>query len=200
DEWAEEETEVFFCIFEMQDAADIFENMVLADKGELTEEINKILTIIEAELKGKAAFLNDRINLLLEELIIILKRMIQKVDVKYDIVEYVKRLVKQNSSRGMNFQAIAESVGYSYDRFRHIFKEKTGISPTQYHINVRIAKAKALLKNSDTSVAKISEICGFKDVHNFISTFKIKVGITPLKYRQAVSKATDKVLNFNECL
>jgi AraC-like DNA-binding protein len=50
-------------------------------------------------------------------------------------------------------------VGYSY--FRQVFKARTGLSPKQYQLQIRLHKAQDLLANTSRSVNEIAEILGF---------------------------------------
>ena len=55
--------------------------------------------------------------------------------------------MKENYSYDIDFGQIANSCGYSYDRFRHIFQAEVGKTMNQYLLDVRFSKAKELLEN-----------------------------------------------------
>lgn len=48
----------------------------------------------------------------------------------------------------------------------------------------RINQAKHLLKNTENSIQKISETCGYRTMEHFCRQFKARVGISPTAYRQ----------------
>lgn len=79
---------------------------------------------------------------------------------------------------------LPQKVGYSYHRYRHIFKEKVGVSPHQYLIVQRIEAAKLLLKRSHATVTQIAYRCGFTSSSYFCQCFKKRVGVTPKEYRR----------------
>jgi AraC-like DNA-binding protein len=65
-----------------------------------------------------------------------------------------------------------------------MFKRHTGLTPYEYLINFRINQSKSLLKETNETVAIISELVGFGDVNNYIRYFKKLVGSTPGSYRK----------------
>ncbi|MBQ9080069.1 MAG: helix-turn-helix domain-containing protein [Clostridia bacterium] len=81
---------------------------------------------------------------------------------------------------------LAASVGYSYDRFRHIFKDRFGITPKQMILYKRIDAAKQMLR-SDGKIENIARDCGFGSASQFNVIFKKTQGMTPGEYR-AVSR------------
>lgn len=83
----------------------------------------------------------------------------------------------------IDLKELASSANYSYDRFRHLFKQYTGFSLKQYIINKRIETAKTYLKNTTEPIAKIAIHCGFDSSSHFISTFKAATGVSPNHFR-----------------
>jgi two-component system, response regulator YesN len=99
-------------------------------------------------------------------------------------VAEIAECINLNYMNDLTLEMIAEKVGYSTFYIAHTFKEETGISILDYLTEVRIAKAKDMLKNSDDLVAVIAEKVGYQYSHYFARTFKKKVGITPSEYRR----------------
>ena len=64
------------------------------------------------------------------------------------------------------------------------FKEQYGQSINAYLLNLRITKAKQLLRFSDKSVEEIGLECGLGAPHYFSSKFKEVEGVPPSKYRE----------------
>jgi AraC family transcriptional regulator len=59
----------------------------------------------------------------------------------------------------------------------------------QYIRNIRVGKATHLLSNKNITLSEIAYDCGFADQSHFIRCFKDVVGITPLKYRNLITKS-----------
>lgn len=78
---------------------------------------------------------------------------------------------------------LAEQAMISEVYFRRVFKENFGVSPKQYIQQLRIAKAKNLLKsNVYSSITTVAEEVGFSNIYQFSTAFKKATGYTPTKY------------------
>ena len=77
---------------------------------------------------------------------------------------------------------LAEKAGISEIYFRKLFRERFGMTPKQYVLDMRIKKARQLLNENSFSVTEIAEKCGFSSVYHFCRAFKDSVGATPTEY------------------
>ena len=66
--------------------------------------------------------------------------------------------------------------------FRKLFAEKYNTTPKQYIIDVRMKKAKQMLRASNLAVTEIAYMCGFTSLYSFSRAFKDKTGQTPSEY------------------
>ena len=78
---------------------------------------------------------------------------------------------------------VAEHVGVNYTSFRNLFKQYTGLSPAQYFINLKIHRAKEMLRSTSASIKEISIILQFENPEYFATQFKKKTGISPTEFR-----------------
>lgn len=63
------------------------------------------------------------------------------------------------------------------------FHQMVGMSPMQYVTQRRLTHARVLLIKTNLSVAKISTLCGYNDVSNFVRRFRQQYHVTPLQFR-----------------
>lgn len=80
-------------------------------------------------------------------------------------------------------ESLAASLGISPSHFQHLFKEHTGLSPYQYHLQLKIARAKEMLLGPDFSVKQVASALHFRSVYHFSKLFKRKTGVSPSQWR-----------------
>lgn len=81
---------------------------------------------------------------------------------------------------------LASEVDLSAYHFSRMFKRTTGMSPHQFVLDRRIAKARDMLRNSGESLAEIAADCGFASQSHMTDVFRAKLGVTPGRYRKEV--------------
>ena len=95
-----------------------------------------------------------------------------------------KHYIEQAVESDVKMPQIAKRLNISYSAFRHLFKLYTGISPARYLTDLRLYRAKELLRRSDISVKEISYILRFGSPEYFTTMFKRNTGLTPSQYRK----------------
>jgi two-component system response regulator YesN len=68
-----------------------------------------------------------------------------------------------------------------------MFKKELGKNFVDYLNEIRIEKAKELLKDVQYKAYEIAEMVGIPDAHYFSKLFKKYVGVTPTEYREMQS-------------
>ncbi|MDE0840362.1 MAG: AraC family transcriptional regulator [Kiritimatiellae bacterium] len=99
--------------------------------------------------------------------------------------------IEQNVNQPINFQQFAKTVNVGYSSFRHEFKRHIGLSPKQYHLELRISKAKSLLTNTTLTVKEIADSLNFDTPYYFMKLFKKRVEMSPTQWRR-YSRGGDK--------
>lgn len=84
----------------------------------------------------------------------------------------------------LGVEALSARVGYTASYFSRIFKEVTGMNVLDYIRQVRINKAKELLKYESYAITDVVEQSGFVNTSHFYAAFKKEVGLTPASYRK----------------
>ena len=80
---------------------------------------------------------------------------------------------------------LARTAELSEYHFSRMFKRATGLSPSQYFIGLRMARARRLLIETQRSVIDIGLEVGYSSASHFSQVFRREVGVTPSAYRQA---------------
>lgn len=75
-------------------------------------------------------------------------------------------------------------LGYmSVSSLNRKFKRETGMTPMQYLLEIRMARAKLLLRRKQLSVTEIAMDCGFGSSSHFCTVFLRETGVTPSAYQ-----------------
>ena len=101
------------------------------------------------------------------------------------ITQAVRYMDEHFSDPEISMAAIAESFDLSTTRFSLSFKERMGMTPSDYLTLLRSERAKVLLENSEMTIRDIGVQVGYYDSGSFIRRFKQVTGVTPLQYRHS---------------
>lgn len=92
--------------------------------------------------------------------------------------------ILQHAEQAIDTLQLSRELGISHSAFRNHFKQITGLPPGQYQIQIRLNKARRLLRNSTLSIQEIAEQLGFDSIYYFSRLFKKKTGCSPLAFRK----------------
>lgn len=67
---------------------------------------------------------------------------------------------------------------------KQLFRQQTGMMPAQYMRQLRMCKAKFLLRSSAALIGDVAALCGFEDSNYFSVVFTRETGMTPSAFRQ----------------
>ena len=96
--------------------------------------------------------------------------------------EYVKEHFRDPNLQLADAAARAE---LSPAHFSHVFHRDTGVTFTRYFQSRRVAEAKRLLRETDTSITEICSACGFNSLTHFNRVFRRGTGCSPSQFRAA---------------
>jgi AraC family transcriptional regulator len=83
-----------------------------------------------------------------------------------------------------NLAQLADQAGLSKFHFQRLFKAATGVSPSRYHINLRMEEARRLLRETRMSVIDVALEVGYTDPSHFARLFRRETGLSPSEYRR----------------
>ena len=99
------------------------------------------------------------------------------------IVKKAEAYIEQRMSEDLSLEDVAEAINVSSFYLSRLFKEVKGENYINYLTDLRMKKARELLKNPRISIKEISSEVGFNDQNYFSRIFKNKFGMTPTEFR-----------------
>jgi len=157
-----------------------------------TASIDLILTLI-ADDHGK-----DLANAVADQLIystIRTDRDIQRLSIPTRIGVRHPRLAQVIAQMEVSIEEpispaeLAEEVGMSTRQLERLFRRYLNRSPKRYYMELRLAKARNLLMQTELSVINVALACGFSSPSHFSKCYRAQYGTTP--YRERGSHGMD---------
>lgn len=108
-------------------------------------------------------------------------------------VKQAIRFIEENYMGECGLTEVAAQVHLNASYFSNLFKKETGESITGYIQNLRVQKAKLLLKSTDMKIFEIAQAVGFNDPNYFTNTFNKTEGLSPKEYRKRSAGASQKL-------
>lgn len=160
--------------------------LVLRDNDELIPLLKSLVLELDAG-EGRR---ETRLQLLFAQLFVTLahirKSTLKEEDSSFDrYVQAAIHYIHHNYDRDIRVKDIAASVNLHPGYLHRVFREGTGGTITAYLNEVRMAKAKMLLTQTDIPVTDICDYVGVGSRPYFHAMFKKYTGMTPIAYRQS---------------
>jgi transcriptional regulator GlxA family with amidase domain len=100
------------------------------------------------------------------------------------IIQMACFTVREHVAATIDFKSFAEENNMGYSYFRKMFKKYTGLPPVQYHLDLKVLKAREMLLFSEKSIKEISYEMGFQSNYYFSRIFKNRLGVSPSEIRK----------------
>ncbi len=119
-----------------------------------------------------------------------LLKLMEKGHIKPEIIEFSQcvqkavEFINNNLFKKLDLTTIAKHSYVSKCTLTNKFKNELKITIHEYIQKQKLFKAEQMLKNSDLSVAEISQKLGFSEQFYFSRCFKQNFGISPREYRK----------------
>jgi AraC-like DNA-binding protein len=97
-----------------------------------------------------------------------------------ELLEYIER----NLESKLTLSGLAQKCFYNPSYFSRVFKEKFGVSLTEYIMQKRLERAAELLEDSALPIEEIGFKVGFGDRSSFYHAFVRRYGIAPQQFRK----------------
>jgi len=110
-----------------------------------------------------------------------------------EVIIDIQEWMHQHFNADINMLEVSKIFELSQRSLNRRFKLATGLSPVQYLQEIRLEKAKELLKTSNLAIAEVAYTVGYPDSAYFSVLFKRIVSLSPGEYRRLVRKKIFKL-------
>lgn len=110
----------------------------------------------------------------------------QKIEDQFlnDIISYIN----YNYALPLTVEQICQKFSVSRNSLQLLFKKNLNVPPKQYIAQVKLKKAKILIKENKYTISEISEMLGFTSIHYFSRKFKKEFNLSPSEYAKSIYK------------
>jgi two-component system response regulator YesN len=146
-----------------EEGRDVPSLLQMIEKCDSAEELNSLLEEVSVRIASKVNNFNNK------SLKLILRKAIDYIHEHYN--------------EQVTLNEVAENIYVSTYYISRMFKKELGKSFVDYLNDVRIEKAKELLKDVKYKTYEVAEMVGISDPHYFSKLFKKYSGMTPSEYK-----------------
>jgi len=106
-----------------------------------------------------------------------------RIGVRHPKLSQVIRMMEQNIEEPISPAVLAKDVGMSTRQLERLFRRYLNRSPKRYYMELRLAKARNLLMQTDMSVINVALACGFASPSHFSKCYRAHYDTTPYRER-----------------
>lgn len=107
---------------------------------------------------------------------------------KENVMNEVLKYIDTNYSEKITLISLSRQFYISYNYLSIMFKQTYGVNFSKYLENVRMMKAKQLLKDKNKNITDVCFSVGYNDIRYFDRVFKNFSGMTPKEYRKSINQ------------
>lgn len=98
-------------------------------------------------------------------------------------LESVRERIHQQFAQPLTVTELAHAVGTNESKLSRLFRERYGVPVYEYLRNVRLNRARELLRSPDYTITDIALMVGYEHPANFATAFRRQFGISPRQGR-----------------
>ncbi|MEM9431507.1 MAG: GlxA family transcriptional regulator, partial [Pseudomonadota bacterium] len=112
-----------------------------------------------------------------------------RIGVRHPKLSTVIQMMEENIEEPVSPARLAADVGMSTRQLERLFRRYLNRSPKRYYMELRLARARNLLMQTDMSVINVALACGFASPSHFSKCYRAHFGTTPYRERGAQGAA-----------
>ncbi|HXH02736.1 MAG TPA: GlxA family transcriptional regulator [Candidatus Competibacteraceae bacterium] len=94
-------------------------------------------------------------------------------------------LMESNIEEPISLEEVARHVGISKRQLERLFKDHLDCTPARYYMELRLQRARLLLRQTRMSITDVALSCGFVSVPHFTTRYHRLFGVSPRSERRA---------------
>jgi AraC family transcriptional regulator len=96
----------------------------------------------------------------------------------------IREWMAEHVAEDLKLDRLAAQAGLSKFHFHRLFKRAMGVSPSRYHINLRMHLARRVLRETKKNVVDVALDVGYANPSHFAKLFRRETGLSPSDYRR----------------
>lgn len=153
-------------------------------EGRTAEGIRELCELLHSDRPTKRWQANAAFFEVLSELALSVPKETGEHDLAGQIADYLK----EHSDSAFDSAKVCEHFYRSYSYLAAVFRKSRGQSMQEYHRDVRMREAAALLRRTMLPIGTVAETVGFRDMLYFSRCFHAVFGMSPRDYRKKLGE------------
>jgi transcriptional regulator GlxA family with amidase domain len=113
------------------------------------------------------------------------RRMLLGMGVTNSVVQKAVSLMEAAIEEPVPLSELTRRTGVSQRQLERLCKRYLGATPAQYYVQLRLERARRMLRQTDMSVAEVAIACGFVSLSHFAKVYRRHYGLSPREDRKA---------------
>ena len=113
------------------------------------------------------------------------RRMLLGMGVTNSVVQKAVSLMEAAIEEPVPLGELTQRIGVSQRQLERLCKRYLGATPAQYYVQLRLERARRMLRQTDMSVAEVAIACGFVSLSHFAKVYRRHYGLSPREDRKA---------------
>lgn len=107
------------------------------------------------------------------------------------LVEVI-RLMESSLADPLDIRHIADRISISSRQIERLFRDQVGASPKTFYLNLRLARARTLLRQTVAPILDVAVECGFGSTSHLCHAYKRIYGVPPAAERKGAARRSTK--------